>query len=128
MKNTANQHLQPITTKINNENHLEIGGCDLVNLAKEYKTPLYIIDEETLRSICKDYKRAFDSYENTVQFLYASKALCTKAIFKIISSEGFGCDVVSEGELYTALSAGMKPENILFSAVGAFKNLLYYHF
>ena len=115
MKNTANQHLQPITTKVNNENHLEIGGCDLVNLAQEYKTPLYIIDEETLRSICKDYKRAFETYENTVQFLYASKALCTKAIFKIISQEDFGCDIVSEGELYTALSAGMNPEKILFN-------------
>ena len=102
MKNTANQHLQPITTKVNNENHLEIGGCDLVNLAQEYKTPLYIIDEETLRSICKDYKRAFDSYENTVQFLYASKALCTKAIFKII--------------LHIFISLDQDPNNLLIGS------------
>lgn len=114
MKNTANQSLQPITTKINNKNHLEIGGCDLTNLAKEYKTPLYIIDESTLRSICKDYIRAFEKYEN-VQFLYASKALCNMAILNIVASEHFGCDVVSEGELYTALKAGMNSEKILFN-------------
>ena len=114
MKNTANQSLQPITTKINSENHLEIGGCDLTNLAKKYKTPLYIIDEKTLRSMCKDYIRAFEKYEN-VQFLYASKALCNMAILNIVASENFGCDVVSEGELYTALKAGMNPEKILFN-------------
>jgi len=114
MKNTANQLLQPITTKINSKNHLEIGGCDLINLASEYKTPLYIIDEATLRSICKDYIRAFEKYEN-VQILYASKALCNMAILNIIASENFGCDVVSEGELYTALKAGMNPEKILFN-------------
>ncbi len=114
MKNTANQYLQPITTKTNNKNHLEIGGCDLINLAREYKTPLYIIDEATLRSICKDYIRAFEKYEN-VQFLYASKALCNMAVLNIVASENFGCDVVSEGELYTALKAGMKPEKILFN-------------
>lgn len=114
MKNSANQFLKPITTKINEKNHLEIGGCDLVNLAHEYKTPLYIIDEATLRSICKDYIRAFEKYEN-VQFLYASKALCNLAILKIVASENFGCDVVSEGELYTALKSGMKPEKILFN-------------
>ena len=114
MKNTANQSLQPITTKINEKNHLEIGGCDLINLANEYKTPLYMIDEATLRSICRDYIRAFEKYEN-VQFLYASKALCNMAVLNIVASENFGCDVVSDGELYTALKSGMNPEKILFN-------------
>ena len=114
MKNTANQSLQPITTKINEKNNLEIGGCDLINLANEYKTPLYMIDEATLRSICRDYIRAFEKYEN-VQFLYASKALCNMAVLNIVASENFGCDVVSDGELYTALKSGMNPEKILFN-------------
>ena len=114
MKNTANQSLQPITTKISEKNNLEIGGCDLINLANEYKTPLYMIDEATLRSICRDYIRAFEKYEN-VQFLYASKALCNMAVLNIVASENFGCDVVSDGELYTALKSGMNPEKILFN-------------
>ena len=114
MKNTANQYLHPITTKVNKENHLEIGGCDLINLANEYKTPLYIIDEATLRSICRDYIKAFEKYEN-VQFLYASKALCNMAVLNIVASENFGCDVVSAGELYTALKSGMAPDKILFN-------------
>ena len=57
---SINQLLKPITTKINPAGNIEIGGCDLVELAEKYNTPLYIIDEATLRGICKDYKKSFE--------------------------------------------------------------------
>ena len=56
---TANQDIRPITTKINTKGNIEIGGCDLVELANEYGTPLYVFDETTIRSITKSYKDAF---------------------------------------------------------------------
>ncbi len=114
MNNSVNQSIKPVTTKINSSNHIEIGGCDLVNLAKEFETPLYVIDEQTLRKVCKEYKQAFSLYEK-VKFLYASKALCTSAITKIISDEGFGFDVVSDGELYTINNADINMEKVLFN-------------
>ena len=61
---TANQSIKPVTYKINDKNHIEIGGCDLVDLANQYGTPLYIYDEETIRSIAKSYKDAFKDYPN----------------------------------------------------------------
>lgn len=114
MKKSANQYLKPVTTEINSKGNLAIGGCDLVDLAKKYKTPLYVIDEFSLREICKNYKDAFLNYEKT-HFMYASKALCTSAIVKLLAQEGFGFDVVSGGELYTAYKAGVDMKKVLFN-------------
>ena len=111
---SINQLLKPITTKINPAGNIEIGGCDLVELAEKYNTPLYIIDEATLRGICKDYKKSFGKYPK-VNMMYASKALCTKAIAKILSSEGFGFDTVSAGEIYTVYKAGIDMSKVLFN-------------
>ncbi len=109
---TTNQLIKPITLK--KDKNLTIGGCDTVELAKKYGTPLYVIDEKTLRSICSDYKNAFKSYPHT-KMMYASKALCTSAISKIIYSEGFGFDAVSIGELYTIFNSGIPLSNVLFN-------------
>ena len=114
MPNSTNQFLKPITTKINNEGNIEIGGCDLVELADKYGTPLYVIDETTLRSICQDYKKAFSKYDK-VNMMYASKALCTSAITAIVDSEGFGFDAVSGGEIYTVYKAGVDMKKVLFN-------------
>ena len=111
---TTNQSIKPITTKINKTGHLEIGGCDLVDLANEYGTPLYVIDEETLITACNEYKEAFKEYPHT-QLLFASKSLCTMATAKIISEQGFGFDVVSYGELYTIKKAGCDMSKVLFN-------------
>lgn len=111
---TTNQFIKPLTTKINQAGNLEIGGCDLVELAETYATPLYVIDEYTLRSICKDYKKAFEKYPK-VQMMYASKALCSLATSVIISQEGFGFDVVSGGEIYTVYKAGVDMSKVLFN-------------
>lgn len=112
--NTTNQSLKPITTKINSDGNLEIGGCDVVKLAEVYGTPLYVIDEKTLRSICKDYKNAFVNYPK-IQMMYASKALCSFATSVIIAQEGFGFDVVSSGEIYTLYKAGVDMSKVLFN-------------
>lgn len=114
MTTSTNQSLKPITTKVNKNGNLEIGGCDLVELAEKQGTPLYVIDEVTLRTICKEYKKAFSGYEK-VNMMYASKAFMTMAIAKIISSEGFGFDVVSGGEIYTVYKAGVDMSKVLFN-------------
>lgn len=112
--NSTNQYLKPLTTKINPDGILEIGGCDLVKLVEKYGTPLYVLDEFTLRKICKDYKEAFKGYPK-VNMMYASKALCSMATSAIIASEGFGFDVVSAGEIYTIYKAGADMSKVLFN-------------
>ena len=114
MPQSTNQYQKPLTTKINSSGNIEIGGCDLVELADKYGTPLYVIDETTLREICNDYKKAFKAYPKT-HIMYASKALCTSAVAKIISNEGLGFDTVSAGEIYTVYRAGADMSKVLFN-------------
>lgn len=111
---TANQSIKPVTTKINQDEHIEIGGCDLVSLAEKYGTPLYVFDEETIGTIARQYKEAFSSYSK-VSMLYASKAFMTKAIVRILDEEGFGFDMVSGGEIYTVHTAGADMKKCLFN-------------
>ena len=100
---------------INSSNHLVIGGCDCVDLAKQYGTPLYVMDEDKIRANARAYKNALDSYYGgNGMALYASKALSSVFMYKIMQEEGLGVDVVSGGELYTALKAGFDAENIYF--------------
>lgn len=114
MTSSTNQLLKPITLKTNDNGNLSIGGCDLTELAEKYGTPLYVLDEETIRAICRDYKKAFSKYEK-VRMMYASKALCTMGTSVLISSEGLGFDVVSGGEIYTLHKAGIDMSNVLFN-------------
>ena len=111
---STNQFLKPITTKINDVGNLEIGGCDLVKLAEKYGTPLYVLDEATIRKICRDYKDAFKGYPK-VNMMYASKALCSSATSALIASEGFGFDVVSSGEIFTVYKSGANMSKVLFN-------------
>ncbi|GBR77630.1 diaminopimelate decarboxylase [Candidatus Termititenax dinenymphae] len=108
-----NQYM-PVSSGISVNNNLEIGGCDLAGLAAEYGTPLYIMDEETLRANCRDYMLSFSSNYSDVMIAYASKALSVLGVLKIIGEEGLGVDVVSGGELYLALKAGIVPQKIIF--------------
>lgn len=114
MTSSTNQLLKPITLKTNDNGNLSIGGCDLTELAEKYGTPLYVLDEETIRAVCLDYKKAFSKYKK-VRMMYASKALCTMGTSVLISSEGFGFDVVSGGEIYTLHKAGIDMSNVLFN-------------
>ncbi len=109
---SVNQRIKPITTEI--KENLTIGGCDTLELVKKYGSPLYVIDELTLRTICREYIDAFKNYPN-ITVLYASKALATSAIFKIVTSEGLGLDVVSGGEIYTAYKAGIPMDKLMFN-------------
>ncbi len=111
---TANQDIKPITTKINKNGNIEIGGCDLVELANQYGTPLYVYDEATIRAITKSYKDAFKTYPK-ISMMFAAKAFMTKAICKIMDEEGFGLDLCSGGEIFTAKSAGFDMSKTLFN-------------
>ncbi len=111
---STNQSLKPLTAAVNASGHLEIGGCDTVELAKKFGTPLYVIDKYTIESVCRDYKNAFKSYPK-IRMMYASKALCTIATTQLIAKEGFGFDVVSGGELFTVYKAGVDMSKVLFN-------------
>lgn len=104
----------PLTVEINTKGHMNIGGCDTVELAKEFGTPLYIMDETTLRENCRQYIEASQKYYPNSEVIYASKALSVLGILKIIREEGLGLDVVSGGELFLALRAGFDPQKIYF--------------
>lgn len=93
------------TMNINNEGHLEIGNCDTTDLAREFGTPLYVVDEELVRNTCRTFKGNFLMEGIDTEVIYASKAFLNIAICKLIKEEGLSLDVVSGGELYTALKA-----------------------
>ncbi len=100
---------------VNDRNHLTIGGIDTTELTAKYGTPLYVIDEDCIRQNCRLYTESINQfYDGNGLVLYASKALCTMALCKIIASENMGLDVVSGGELYTAHKAGFPMERVYF--------------
>lgn len=100
---------------VNEQGHLTVGGMDTVELAKEYGTPLYIMDEGLIREHCRSFRESMDKYYGGQGLVcYASKAFCCKAMCRIMLEEGLGLDVVSEGELYTALSVGFPAEKLCF--------------
>ncbi|AFZ33998.1 diaminopimelate decarboxylase [Stanieria cyanosphaera PCC 7437] len=112
---SPNQELLPLTAKVNSNDCLEIGGCDLTELVKQYGSPLYVVDEFTLRTACRQYRNSFlKYYSGESQVIYASKAWSCLAICRIVDSEGLGFDVVSGGELFTTLKAGVKGNKIYF--------------
>lgn len=109
MEDTANRRLT-----VNEKGHLVIGGCDAVELAREYGTPLYVLDETRFRAACREYVEAMRRSYPRGRIVYAGKALLTTGLCRIIEEEGLGLDVVSGGELYTALRADFPAERILF--------------
>lgn len=102
------------TSRINDAGHLEIGGCDVTDLKAEYGTPLYILDEQLVRRRCSEYMDAFKASGLGFQVAYASKAFSVMAMCRLADEEGLSLDVVSDGELYTALKAGFPAERIHF--------------
>ena len=100
---------------INEKGHLCLGGMDTVDLAKKYGTPLYLMDEDRIRERCRTYIGAMqDAFGESARPLYASKAASFRALYRIMKEEGMGVDVVSSGEIYTAVSAGFPMENAYF--------------
>ncbi|MEM7555486.1 MAG: diaminopimelate decarboxylase [Cyanobacteria bacterium P01_A01_bin.84] len=112
---SPNQQLLPLSAVVNSSDRLEIGGCDVTTLVEQFGSPLYILDEETLRTASIQYRDNFKRYySGESQVIYASKAWSCLAVCAIVASEGLGIDVVSGGELYTALQAGVNPDKIYF--------------
>lgn len=100
---------------INAKGNMTFGNADCVELAKQYGTPLYVFDEVHIRKNCREFKASIDEfYDGNGMAMFASKAFSCKEMYRIVLSEGLGCDVVSGGELYTALSVGFNPKNIMF--------------
>ena len=100
---------------VNDQGHLTIGGVDTVEIAREFGTPAYVLDEAVIRENCRIYRRAAAEHFGADALpLYASKALCFAGIYRIAAEEGMGVDCVSGGELYTAKAAGFPAEKIYF--------------
>ena len=89
------------TQRVNDAGHLEIGGCDTVELAKTFGTPLYVVDEALVRENCRKYTEVFGKrYKGDVRISYASKAFLVQAIAAVVNEEGLDIDVASGGELF----------------------------
>lgn len=99
---------------INASGHLVFGGCDTVELARTYGTPLYVMDEMAIRKACREFKNGLRDVYPRSEVLYASKAFCALAMCRLVDEEGLSLDVSSGGELYTALAAGFPPDRIYF--------------
>ena len=112
---SPNQQLLPLTATLTTDDHMVVGGCDVVKLVEQFGSPLYILDEQTLRTACHQYRHGFEHhYPGEALVLYASKAWSCLAVCAIVTDEGLGIDVVSAGELLTATRAGAVRESIYF--------------
>ena len=105
---SPNKNIVPTTTKIDKNGDLSIANCSINDLIEKYGSPLYLLDEMTLRSSCRAYKKALEKFYPAKSLpIYASKANSSLFMSNLIHSEGLGLDAVSEGELITALSGGL---------------------
>ena len=100
---------------VNTAQHLTIGEVDAIDLAKTYGTPLYVYDVTKIRQTMRDFKAIFEKEDVPYVVSYASKAFASKAIYQVAQQEGIHADIVSGGELYTALSAGFDPKHLSFN-------------
>jgi len=105
-------HVFPIGSRINEAGRLEIGGCDLVEIAETFGTPAYVYAEDDIRARARAYLDAFRARIERFEVVYASKAFPCTAAFRLLAGEGLSCDVASGGELHLALGAGFAPERI----------------
>jgi len=110
---TELSHIWPAGSRINAQGHLEIGGCDAVELAREFGTPAYVVAEDDLRARARAFVRAFAERHPATELLFASKAFPCTAVYRVLAEEGIGVDVASGGELASALRAGFAPERVV---------------
>lgn len=104
-----------LNIKINDKGHLDIGGADACDIAKEFGTPLYVIDEQRIRDNYNRFYSAFSKYYPDFKVFYACKANTNLAVMKILEDEGCCIDAVSPGEVYTSKKMGFEGERILFT-------------
>src|ERR1700694_6018889 len=104
----------PLGSRLNERGRLEIGGCDTIELAREFGTPAYVVAEEDLRSRARAFVQAGqEAGHRNLQVVFASKAFPCTAVLELFAQEGLWCDVASGGELYLALNAGFPAERIV---------------
>src|SRR5699024_10726589 len=99
---------------VNEKGHIEFGNVDTVDLANKYGTPLFVYDVKQIRENCRAFVHTCEKLNVPARITYASKAFSSIAILQVVTEEGLGVDVVSAGELYTAIKAGVNPNNIHF--------------
>ncbi|MGZ6617872.1 MAG: diaminopimelate decarboxylase [Solirubrobacteraceae bacterium] len=116
MTSTAAQlsHVYPVGTRIGEGGHLEIGGCDVLDLARQFGTPAYIVAEADLRARARAFADEMASRHHDFDVLFASKAFPCTAVYRVLAEEGLACDVASGGELALALRGGFDPGRIYF--------------
>jgi diaminopimelate decarboxylase len=105
-------HVYPGGTRVNEAGHLEIGGCDAIELAKQFGTPAYIVAEDDLRVRARTFIDALAARQSDYDVLFASKAFPCTAVCRVLAEEGLACDVASGGELFLALRGGFDPARI----------------
>jgi|HubBroStandDraft_2_1064218.scaffolds.fasta_scaffold39588_2 diaminopimelate decarboxylase len=112
---TTISHVFPLGSRLNERGRLEIGGCDTVELAREFGTPAYLVAEDDLRERARAFMRAGEEHGQGADFnvVFASKAFPCTAVLRLFAEEGLWCDVASGGELHLALNAGFAPERIV---------------
>jgi diaminopimelate decarboxylase len=102
----------PIGTRVNERGRLELGGCDAVELVREFGTPTYVVVEDDLRARARSFLEALQSRHSDFDVLFASKAFPCTAVYRTLAEEGLACDVASGGELHLALEAGVNPQRV----------------
>src|ERR1700730_17291868 len=111
---TSLSHVYPLGTRVTEHGRLEIGGCDAVELAREFGTPAYLVAEEDLRARARAFLEALAARNDDHDVLFASKAFPCTAVYRALGEEGLACDVASGGELFLALRGGFDPARIYF--------------
>jgi diaminopimelate decarboxylase len=106
-------HVYPLGSRINDRERLEIGGCDALELAREFGTPAYVVAEDDLRARARAFRGALEARHADSAVVFASKAFPAPPILRILAEEGLGCDVASAGELHLALRAGFAPQSLV---------------
>jgi diaminopimelate decarboxylase len=112
MAAVAVSHVYPLGSRLNEQGRLEVGGCDVVELAREFGTPAYVYAEDDMRARARAYVEAFAARTDDFEVIYASKALPITAAYRVLAEEGLSVDVASGGELHLALRGGVDPQRI----------------
>jgi diaminopimelate decarboxylase len=112
MAAVAVSHVYPLGSRLNERGRLEVGGCDVVELAHEFGTPAYVYAEDDMRARARAYLEAFRARTEHFEVIYASKAFPCTAAYRLFSEEGLSVDVASGGELHLALAGGFDPARI----------------
>ena len=112
MSALAVSHVYPLGSRLNERGRLEVGGCDVVELAAEFGTPAYVYAEADMRARARAFVEAFRTRTERFEVIYASKAFPCTAAYRLFAEEGLSADVASGGELHLALAAGMDPERL----------------